>query len=395
MPADRSSRALPPAVSVAVAWLFVIVVGAFLTYAALAKRLSTARLADLDIYRGSVTDASNGGSLFSYRFHFPDLRPEGYGFTYPPSAALPLWPLAWLPAEASDVLWTVGTIIVLALMALATVSRLSPRMDADAWTWAGILASLLVTSYPAVSNLLLGQVSVFVAALTFLDAVVVPRRWRGILTGLAGGIKLLPLAFLALFGVSRQWGAIVRALGTFTVLTVVGFLVMPGDSWQYWTVRLWQTDNVGDPAAARNRSIYGMLLHVAPGLGRPAWLALAAVVGVLGLLALRRHARRGEDLQSAIVMGCLAIVVAPISWTHYLTPAVLAAWVLCWSGLRWRIVGVVSLALLCVLSPAMLEDDAATGWMFYSQALPTLFLVAVTVFGLPRSRKAVSAKMPA
>ena len=105
--------------------------------------------------------------------------------------------------------------------------------------------------------------------------------------GLAGAIKLTPLVFLPYYLLTRQWRQAAVCGGSFVAATGLAFAVLPSASVAYWTEKLWQTGRVGRTDSTVNKSLLGTLTRQLPD-GVPVnlvWLAVAAAVAVLGLLA--------------------------------------------------------------------------------------------------------------
>ena len=367
-------------------WVLTVVLGVALFGATTSHPAGTPYLADLQIYRESVRSAAQGGSLFDFVFYDPRVRAEGFGFTYPPFAALAFWPLTWLPVAAGEYLWTALSLFTTAAVGSIVAFHSTPGSRRRVVISAGICTLALLASYPIVSDVILGQTSLFVMALTLVDAVLIPRRWRGWLTAVSGAIKLLPLIFIPYFLVTRQWAAAVRATVGFLAATGLAFLVLPADSIEYWTRRLWETSHVGDAAGHNNRALYGMLLRwLGEGaLAKAIWASLVALLAVAAVRAIRRHHRASQDLEAATVVGCLAIAVFPISWTHYLIWALVAGFILLTSGRGWPAVGLIALLALSLPSPLMSEGSASTLMQSVGQELPGLFVAAVAAFGLPQ-----------
>jgi alpha-1,2-mannosyltransferase len=135
-----------------------------------ASRGDPSLLEDLHIYRGAIQLASTGASLYDY---------QGVGpFTYPPFAAVVMWPLVQLPAAWLDAVWTLGTFVAGAVAAVVLVTRL-PR---SRFTWLGptpsrgalsLMASaatiVVITSVPLLINLWLGQISAVLTVIVLLD----------------------------------------------------------------------------------------------------------------------------------------------------------------------------------------------------------------------------------
>ena len=66
-------------------------------------------------------------------------------------------------------------------------------------------------SEPVVRNLILGQINIVLMLMVVVDLLVLPPRWRGVLIGIATGVKLVPGAFVLLYVLRRDLRAVVRA----------------------------------------------------------------------------------------------------------------------------------------------------------------------------------------
>jgi len=225
-------------------------------------------------------------------------------------------------------------------------------------------------------------------AFVVVDFVVVPARFRGILTGIAGAIKLLPLIYLPYFLVTRQWRAAANAALGFVGATGLAFVLLPKESVQFWTTMIFQTGRVGDESSLRNKSLLGLLSHW--GLGGAAqqlvWVGLALVLLGVGLWRARRHHRRGEEYAAMLVVGLVSALVSPISWVHHLIWLPLVALYLIVVGGRWRVgLGVAMVVGLSYWSPVMspVNEEAS----LFTQILQSLLvpgMIAFVVLGLPR-----------
>jgi alpha-1,2-mannosyltransferase len=300
---------------------------------------------DFTVYREAVAHWLGGGDLYSFAIPAPDggLMP----FTYPPFAAVLMVPTTWLPLRAG---WWVAVVIQLGcLLALATLlarrtgvlnSLGRPeRVAVVAAGWVGLIAS-----EPAAHGIFLGQVSLILIAVAVLDAAVVPPRWRGLLTGVAAAVKIVPGIFLLYYLVTRQWRAAVNTAVGAIVVTAIGFAVLPGSSWQYWTRLIFETSRIGEPEVTRNKSLLGLLSHLGlAGTGRTVlWLVLAVLVTALGLWHVRRRYREGAILAAVFTTGLVSSVISPISWPHHLVWLPLAGLYLayCPGWRRWLGLGV-------------------------------------------------------
>ena len=332
-------------------------------------------LGDLEIYRGAIGYAFGGGDLYSWVYEHPTVK--GLGFTYPPFAALVLSWLVVVPLAGAKVIWTALTFAVIAAcLWLLTGPDAGTRVGSTPSpalrvAWAAGLAIPVIFTYPFLHNMGVGQVSLFVIALALFDHTL-PRRWQGVLVGVAGAIKLTPLVFIPYYLVTRQWRQAAVASGTFAAATGLAFAVLPGASLDYWTDKLWQTGRVGRTDSTVNKSLLGLLTRL---LGdgtatKVAWVVLALAVAALAYWQASRAYRDRDLLGATLTVGALSVAVSPISWPHHqLWLVLVAAW---WVLQRGRVPLVLGLALFVAFLAYPWFDD-------YTAAMDPLLRVGVEV----------------
>lgn len=291
-------------------WLPAAVAAAVTAWAVLA-RPARVRLSDLGVYTGAVDGLRHGASLY-------DFMSAGHApFTYPPFASLLFLPLADVPALPLQLLWTLATIGVVALIA-----RLLDRRGAPAY------ALVLVLSAPVSSNLKYGQVSLFLAAAITADVLALRRsRWQGVLIGIAAAIKLTPLIFIPMLWLAGRRRAAVTAASTFVACAVVAAIALPGDSWRFWTSEVFHVSRLGAITSVGNQSLNGVLMRFDIPAPARSWIALIVGGGIAatGLWHAARLGRRGQWLPALIITGAASVVLSPVSWTHHQLWLVLAA----------------------------------------------------------------------
>ena len=144
---------------------------------------------DVRVYWWGGQQAARGGALYA-----PGAR---YSFTYPPFAAA-LFALA-APAPEGELAAVITAASIGALAVLCALSLGAAGVRRRPETVFAVTALALLT-WPVAYTLRLGEVNLILAALAGTDLL---RRhdgywWQGIATGLAAGIKLTPLIFVAL-----------------------------------------------------------------------------------------------------------------------------------------------------------------------------------------------------
>ena len=245
-------------------------------------------------------------------------------FTYPPAAALAFWPLAALPDLAARACWAL--VQVGSLLALIGLSLRAAAPGADArrtWLWAAVLCGPAYLLDPVRLTIYFGQVNLVLAAVVLADLTVPVRVGRvtlprGVLIGLAGAVKLVPLIFVPFLALTGRLRAAAWAAGSFLAATAAAALVTPDASWSYWTRHVRDAARVGEPGFFLNQSLLGVAdravhHHLAAGTAAVAEVAVA----VAGLLVARAAHRAGSPFLAVVACAATGLLASPISWQHH------------------------------------------------------------------------------
>ncbi|MFD0772473.1 glycosyltransferase 87 family protein [Streptomonospora algeriensis] len=310
---------------------------------------------DMRIYLDATRTMLEGGDLYS-------AEPP---FNYPPFAAFVFAPLVPLGSIAASVPWYLAKLTCLQLVVWWYLQHrgLSVRRRAAVTAAAALL--LPVFMEPLSHGFSTGQVNLLLLFLVLVDLVRPQNsRWRGVLTGIAAGIKIVPALFIVYLVVSRQFRAAGMACASLGATIVAGFLVLPGTAWTYWTSVLWATDRVHEhPASPLNQSIMGVVARFAHSEDvRLAWFALAACFTLAALVVAAGHHRRGASLEALTLVGLAVPMATPHAWTHHwawLLPAVLLLFT--WGrGSAWRM-GIAVFLILLTVARTYLAASLASG----------------------------------
>ncbi len=270
---------------------------------------------DLNVYNHAGLIARDSpGRLYTWQLH------PGIKFTYTPFAALLFAVCSLLPWAVLRWLMTVASLAALAVTLWLTLGALGWRGRGRAALLAGIAAASLWTE-PVQRALHLGQIELLLMLLIVWDMCQPDRRWwKGAGVGIAAGIKLIPLIFipyLVLAGRLRQAAAETAAfIGT----VVIGFAFLPHTSAKYWlTGYFLHPGNVGDVSSLLNQSLLGLVARAIGSVrhATPAWLAVAALVAVLGLVAAAALDRAGRTVAGWLTCALLGLLCSPISWDQH------------------------------------------------------------------------------
>ena len=275
---------------------------------------------DLDVY-------ARGANALIHHEPLYDVSVHGLPFTYPPFAALLFVPLELFGDVGARWALTLASLGSYALVVVVCARRLGMNPAI-----AGTVALLGLAFEPFLRNILLGQVNLFLLALVVVDCLVVPARYRGVLIGIAAGVKLLPGAFIFFLVLKREWWAVGRAIAAFAVTVAVGAVFAPHDSWLFWRGGFVNLSRFGPEAiiGGDNQSLSAAFMRLSHDLTPPLILVLVMSVGVmaLGLVAAKRQIDFGDEINALVCIGFASLLASPVSWTHHWVWAVLALLVL-------------------------------------------------------------------
>lgn len=298
---------------------------------------------DFSIYRlGAMTIFDNEG--FTQDLYSPTLNDHGVDkppFTYPPFAAMLFLPFAFMPLEVGMVIMVVGSAVVAWWISTIIYNYVNARgRELPLQQYFGragtiaVLTILVVAAGPWQRTLDLIQINPFITALILADFVRPATRVpRGVLIGIAGGVKLTPLVFGLILLVRRDWKGIATLGVSFAATVGIGFLVIREESLTFWFHAVHDTSRVGWFSYFDNVSIMGTLTHA--GLQHhltatalsvvqvALTLLIVLVTAVLLVPLIRARALMAQLALTAFMM----LQISPISWSHHNTwyPLMLAA----------------------------------------------------------------------
>jgi hypothetical protein len=293
-----------------------------------------ARGNDFLAYYGIGTVALQRGDIYA------PSPTNGMWVFYAPHFSLMMIPFALLPPFVAGFLWFAAKVAVLAWVAreLAGEIRATAAGAQRPRLWpAHLVLPFLVAVNPLIGEMKLGQVNLFVFALTLLAqrSIEAGRTWRAAGLFSIALLKVTPWVFVPWFVVRRQW----RLLGALAAVGAgwLGALALwfgPGQVipiFQAWMVTA-RTHKLGiaEVAYLENQSLQGVSARLAtafpalvePVLGVPAyrllWMPFAALLFALVLaFAWRDRFRPVLPRAEFAFLCCVMILCSPDSrWAH-------------------------------------------------------------------------------
>ncbi|MFI7004661.1 glycosyltransferase 87 family protein [Nocardia sp. NPDC050175] len=317
VPAPNEPRTITPLVW----WSIVlagVVAGGYYLVQVLEHRQVMLHLIDLSVYQIAGDRVSHHVSVYDSPL-LGNTRGV-WEFVYTPFAALLFVPLRWIHGDLYTFVGGLGNFVMLAASCWVALSMLGYRRDRRLAIAAVAIAGLLMWCEPIRMTMAFGQVNIFLLLIVIVDmALPDTSRWKGVLTGIAAGIKLTPAFFVLYLLVTRRYRAAATAVGAFAATMVIGFAVLPKDSLTYWSGAFIDPQRVGIPANLSNESLRGMIARAVgvEGAHQLLWLAGAAAMAALCLYLSRRLSRMGHELPAVVCVGVTMTAVSPFSWVHH------------------------------------------------------------------------------
>ncbi|WP_223291345.1 glycosyltransferase 87 family protein [Gordonia malaquae] len=283
---------------------------------------------DTRVYRGGAIAVWDGLPLYAKPVY------EVWEFTYPPFAALVMVPLAGLPIHTAKFLWNVGSVISLLLLIGLSLRALRFRFDARFVAFTVLVAVFATSLEPVHTTLWNGQINLVLALFVVADLALRNHRLQGLGVGLAAGIKLTPLFFVAHLVTVRKFRAAIVAVAVFVGTVLIGIAVLGREAIDFWTGDISDTKRIGSMAAPANQSFNGFFARLGTmDLAHPPtwlWVPVGLVVGLLSLWAAYCAYQAGGRLLAVAITGMASCAVSPFSWGHHwvwILPLLLVAFV--------------------------------------------------------------------
>ncbi len=258
-----------------------------------------------------------------YDYAQPDRMQGTLPFTYPPFAALVMFPMAWLPLHTVIRIFWVLNVAAVVLTTWWLLEPVAARRGWPRWYALGIAVPVIAGLEPIRESVTFGQVNMLLVVLILGDLLLLaPRhsRWAGVGVGVATAIKLTPAIFILYLLLTRRFRAAATAVASCAVAVALALVYRPQDSWRFFTSAMWESDRVGRVERFSNQSLWGMLARVAaPGHpDRAVWLALVVAVGCVGLWRAATAWRAGDELAGVTLTAVTGALISPVSWNHHL-----------------------------------------------------------------------------
>lgn len=315
---------------------FAAVLLGWLAYALAHPAPYTVDPADLKVYDSGGLIIRHVSPPYDPRFQDPlydwPLSKVALKFTYTPFAAVFFVAISYVPWSVLPRLSQVVNLLLLLAAAWFTLGALGCR-DRRARLGGTLLggAAALLTE-PVFRTMYLGQVNLLLMALIIGDLRQPDdRRLKGIATGIAAGIKLVPLVFIPYLLLTRRFRAAAVAAGAFAATAAVGFAVVPGDSSDWWLRGLFFADGrTGFVGWGGNQSLRAILTRLAGSINsaNADWVLAALLAAAVGLASAVVLDRAGHPMLAILATALVGLLDSPISWDHHwvwVVPGVIAA----------------------------------------------------------------------
>ena len=308
---------------------FAVVLGLYVIYMVIHPKNFTMDPVDLAVYRSGGLIVRHVRPLYNPRLAAPLYNWVGYGklhlpFTYTPFAAIAFALISFVPWSLSQHLSMAVDIIALLAALWLTLGGLGYRRDKIRLGATLLGTAAVFWTEPVLRTMYLGQVNLVLMALIIWDLcqpdTARSRWWKGFGTGVAAGIKLVPLIFIPYLLLARKFRQAAMACAGFAFTVLLGFVILPKDSTKWWFGGLFaQGGRTGFTGWAGNQSLDGIISRLTGSVNgaKPAWIVAAVLVGAAGIIAAALLDRKGHAMLGLLMAALTGLLVSPISWDHH------------------------------------------------------------------------------
>jgi alpha-1,2-mannosyltransferase len=319
---------------------FGVALGLYVAYTVIHPKSFTMDPVDLAVYRSGGLIVRHIRPLYDPRLAAPLYDWVGYGklhlpFTYTPFAAIVFAVISFVPWWLSQQLSVAVDILALLAALWFTLGGLGYRRDNIRLGATLLGAAAVFWTEPVLRTIYLGQVNLVLMALILWDLcqpdTEKSRWWKGFGTGIAAGIKLVPLIFIPYLLLARKFRQAAMACAGFAFTVLLGFVILPGDSGTWWFDGLFvQGGRTGFTGWAGNQSLDGLITRLTGSVSgaKPAWIAVAVLVAAMGVTGAALLDRKGYPVPGLLMAALTGLLVSPISWDHHwvwIAPGAVAA----------------------------------------------------------------------
>jgi alpha-1,2-mannosyltransferase len=307
---------------------FLAVIASWVIYAVASGKNGALDPVDLTVYRDGGLIVRHMRPYYDPHAAAPLYDWGGYSslalkFTYTPFAAVFFALISFLPWTPLWVLSVFVNIVSLLAALWFTFGGLGYTDRRVRLGAALVAAAVTFWLQPVVRTIYLGQINLLLMAAIIWD-LCQPREgrwWKGLATGVAAGIKLVPLIFVPYLLVTRKFREAAMTVAGFVATVLIGFVILPSDSSKWWLHGMVFSDGnrTGFTGWAGNQSLRGLITRLSGSIdaGTKPWLAAAAVALVLGIGAAYLFDRAGYHMVAILVAALTGLLISPISWDHH------------------------------------------------------------------------------
>ena len=320
--------------------VFGVALGGYVIYMVGHAKAYTMDPVDLAVYRSGGLIVRHIRPYYDPHLAAPLYDWAGYGnlhlpFTYPPFSAVAFALISFVPYQLSLKLSVAVDLVALLAAVWFTLGGLGYRRLTVRAGATLLAAGAVLWTEPVLRTIYLGQVNLVLLALIMWDLcqpdTSKSRWWKGFGTGIAAGIKLVPLIFIPYLLVARKFRQAAMTLAGFVFTVLAGFVFLPADSAKWWFDGLFaQSNRTGFPGWAGDQSLDGLTTRLAGSIsgGRPAWIAAVVVFGAAGVICAGLLDRKGQPMLGLLMAALTGLLISPISWDHHwvwIVPGVVVA----------------------------------------------------------------------
>jgi alpha-1,2-mannosyltransferase len=246
-------------------------------------------------------------------------------FTYPPAAIFIFYWIVF-PTYATVIwVWTILNAACLYLIIFKGLSLVNPSKGISKINQSLLLTIVAILFVPPIYECFaLGQIGIILFLIIFIDYFSDNKKYQGVLMGIAAGVKLYPVLFIAAWISRRKFKESITAICTAVLINIFAYFAWPTSTSFFVKTIIFggqEMDHLlGGIKRLGSSSVISPLIRSPLNMGssnKVFFLLLMATYALVTLWISTKLYRNNFHVTSFLVISFVSVTASIVTWDHY------------------------------------------------------------------------------
>jgi hypothetical protein len=272
---------------------------------------------DLSGRIANINQLRSSGNIYSEFGHL--------AFTYPPAAIFVFYWIVFPPYTAVIWVWTILNAACLCLIFFKGLNLVCPSNGKTKINQSLLLTIVAILFVPPIYECFaLGQIGIILLLIIFIDYLSDTKKFQGVLMGIAVGVKLYPVVFIASWISRKKFKESITAICTAVLVNIFAFVAWPKSTSYFVKTIIFGGQEMNHLLGGIKRlgssSVIGPLIRSPLNMGSSYKILFLLVMTTYALVTLWISTRLYKDnfhLTSFLVISFVSVTTSIVTWDHY------------------------------------------------------------------------------